>query len=408
MELALSHKGLALPAAPTLQKRIDSIDILRGIVMVIMALDHTRDFFHITANIDDPLNLQTTTPLLFFTRWITHFCAPIFVFLSGVSIYLQSLRKTKKELSLFLLKRGFWLVFAEVVIVAFGLTFNPFYNFILLQVIWAIGLSMIILSLLIRLPMAVLLTIGLVIVVGHNSLDFPEQAAGFKSNLFWDLVHRGGAIFFGKTHIAAILYPFLPWTGLMIVGYCTGRFFTPDYTPAQRQKILATIGFGLLVMFVVVRFINRYGDPFPWSHQRNGLYTFLSFIKVQKYPPSLMYMCMTIGPALLMLAMLENLRNGFTNVMRIYGRTAFFYYLIHFYLIHLLCAIAFFAKGHSMQEALDSVNKLPFLFVLPGEGFSLGVVYLVWAFVVISLYPFCKKYDGYKTLHRDKWWLSYL
>jgi uncharacterized membrane protein len=392
------------------QKRIDSIDVLRGIVMIIMALDHTRDYFHIHGNTDDPLNLATTTPLLYFSRWITHFCAPIFVFLSGTSIYLQSLRKTKKELSTFLIKRGLWLILIEVTIISLAITFNPFYNFVLLQVIWAIGISMVIMSLMVRLPFKFILGIGLLIVLSHNLLDIAEAAPGFKTNFWWDLLHRGRfALYaFAPNHYIAILYPFMPWLGLMMLGYCTGVFFSPAYDPVKRQRLLAFTGIGVLAFFVAVRLINVYGDPVPWTAQQNSFYTFLSFIKVNKYPPSLVYMSITIGIALLALSFLENIRNRFTAAMRMYGRTAFFYYMIHFYLLHLLAMISFFTRGHSMQDAIASAQNLPFIFIIPGEGYGLKIVYLVWAFVVISLYPLCKWYDKYKTSHKEKWWLSYL
>ncbi len=392
------------------QKRIDSIDILRGIVMVIMALDHVRDFFHIQGNTDDPLNLATTTPVLFFTRWITHFCAPVFVFLSGTSIYLQSLRKTKKQLSLFLIKRGLWLVVAEALIVSLGLTFNPFYNFILLQVIWATGISMFLLGLIIHLPYKFILALSLIIVLGHNLLDIPEAAPGFKAGFWWDLFHHGQfAIYpFAPNHVIAIMYPFVPWFGLMLMGYSTGVFFTQQYQPEQRRKILIRLGISTILFFVLVRFINVYGDPFVWAPQKNEFLSFLAFIKAHKYPPSLLYMCMTIGPALLFLALIEKVQNRFTNTMRIYGRTAFFYYLIHFYLIHFICMILFFTRGHSMQDAVNSMKNLPFMFTIPGEGYSLWIVYFIWLAVVISLYPLCKWYDQYKTSHREKWWLSYL
>ena len=394
----------------TSQKRIESVDILRGIVMVIMALDHVRDFFHIHGNTDDPLNLATTTPSLFFTRFITHFCAPVFVFLSGTSIYLQSLRKTKNELSIFLLKRGLWLILAEVTLVTLGITFNPFYNFVVLQVIWAIGISMVIMALLVKTHFKFILALGVVIVLGHNLLDIPEAVPGFKPGFWWDLFHsaRFAVYPFAPNHFIAILYPFVPWTGLMMLGYCTGTWFSPTYTAPQRQRILLVLGTGILLLFVVVRFINIYGDPVPWTIQKNAFYTFLSFIKVNKYPPSLMYMSITIGVALVMLSLLENVRNRFTGIMRIYGRTAFFYYIIHFYLAHLLAAIVFFARGHSMQDAIQSAQNLPFLFIIPNEGFGLAVVYLVWLAVVVALYPVCKWYDRYKSNHKEKWWLSYL
>ncbi|MGZ5221841.1 MAG: DUF1624 domain-containing protein [Chitinophagaceae bacterium] len=398
------------PTLSTGQKRIESIDILRGIAMVIMALDHVRDYFHLTGFTDDPLNLATTTPFLYFTRWITHLCAPIFVFLSGTSIYLQSLRKTKKELSAFLIKRGLWLIFAEFIIIAFAWTFNPFYNFIPLQVIWAIGISMVILGFAIRLPYHFILVMGLVIVFGHNLLDIPEAAPGFKAGFWWDLLHHGhfAAYPYMPGHFAVIVYPFVPWLGVMMLGYCTGIFFSPQFSAEQRRKIIFRLGIALILFFVIVRFINIYGDPVAWTVQKNGLFTFLSFMKVNKYPPSLLYLCITIGPALVLLSFMEKFKNGFTNIMVVFGRTAFFYYIIHIYLIHLLATIVFFAKGHSMQDALNSMQNLPFMFLIPGEGYNLPVVYGIWAFVIILLYPICKWYDKYKTRHKEKWWLSYL
>ncbi|MEO6133749.1 MAG: heparan-alpha-glucosaminide N-acetyltransferase domain-containing protein [Ginsengibacter sp.] len=392
-----------------MKKRIESIDILRGIAMVIMALDHVRDFVHITAGIDDPLNFATTTPFLFFTRWITHFCAPTFIFLSGTSIYLQSLRKTKKELSGFLIKRGLWLIFVEIAIVSFAWMFNPHYEFIPLQVIWAIGICMVFLGLLIRLPYNIILALGLLIVFGHNLLDIPESAPGFTSNFLWDILHHG---FFTPyqllpNHYFIIVYPFLPWLGLMILGYCTGIFFTKKYNEQQRTKIFIKIGLSLIAIFIAVRFINIYGDPHPWAIQKDSLFTFLSFMNVTKYPPSLLYLCILIGPGFLMLAFLEKIKNPFTNILMIYGRVPFFYYILHLYLIHLVAVVLFFMRGHSMNEAVTA-GEFPAYFVIPGEGLGLAAVYAVWAFVVIALYPLCKWYDKYKTNHREKWWLSYL
>jgi uncharacterized membrane protein len=389
------------------KKRIESIDILRGIVMIIMALDHTRDYFLAG---DNPLNLATTTPFLFFTRWITHFCAPIFVFLSGTSIYLQSLRKTKKALQSFLIKRGLWLIFVEVVIISFAWTFNPDYSRIILQVIWAIGISMVLLGLLIRLPFNFILIIGLVIVFGHNLLDIPESATGFKAGFWWNLMHHGFFAFYplNPNHILVIIYPFVPWTGLMMLGYCTGLFFSQKYSDKQRGKILNRFGIGLILLFVVVRFINVYGNPEVRNIQKNALFTMLSFINVQKYPPSLLYMLMTIGPAFLLLSLFERIQNAFTGTMRIYGRVAFFYYVVHLYLIHLVSAVFFFAKGHTFQEATNINTGLPFYFLAANDGYSLYMVYVIWICIVIALYPLCKWYDNYKTNHIEKWWLSYL
>jgi uncharacterized membrane protein len=319
------------------------------------------------------------------------------------------LRKTKKEVSAFVIKRGLWLIFAEVALNSLFWSFNPFYNWVNLQVLWAIGISMVILGLLIRLPYRLILALGLLIVLGHNLLDIPESAPGFQSNFWWDLLHHGGGYAYAKERGLFIFYPFLPWTGLMMLGYCTGIFYSPKYTQEQRRKILSRIGGGAVLLFIALRFLNVYGDPVPWTQQQNGFYTFLSFIKVYKYPPSLLYMCITMGIALMFLSAIENANNRVTGFFRVFGRTAFFYYILHVLLIHTLLAIFFFAGGHHLAEAINAMQQGEgFLFVTHDNGYSLGVVYGVWVFVVLFFYPICKKYDSYKTNHREKWWLSYL
>jgi len=393
-----------------IQQRIQSIDILRGIAMVIMALDHVRDYFHIYAWTDDPLNLETTTPALYFTRYITHFCAPTFVFLSGVSIYLQSLRKTKPELSAFLIKRGLWLIFVELVIVAFAWSFNPAFERFPLGVIWAIGVSMFLLGFIIRLPYKLILGLGLIIVFGHNLLDFPEATTGFQGGFWLDLLHSSKWTSYEimENRNLIIAYPFLPWLGLMMVGYCTGQLFSPQFDAVRRNKLLTQMGICLLVLFLILRGINVYGDPVAWSPQRNGLYTFFSFLNIHKYPPSLLYMCVTIGCALLLLPHLEKFENRFTKIMVVFGRTAFFYYILHLYLIHILATISFYIHGHTLEKIAEGESVFKWKFVVPGEGFGLFGVYLIWIFVIICLYPLCKWYDNYKTKHKEKWWLSYL
>ena len=388
------------------RQRIASIDILRGIVMVIMALDHCRDFFHIAAITDQPTNMETTTPILFFTRWITHFCAPIFVFLSGTAAFLNGQKKTTAQLSGFLLKRGIWLIIVETVIISLALTFNPLYNFIIFQVIWAIGISMVLLALLIFLPFRILFIIGLLIFFSHNLLDYPEATRMGKLNLLWGIVHgRNALISLNATHIIFVFYSFLPWTGLMILGYCCGKLFSAQTDPLFRRKILLRTGFCLVSLFIALRFINAYGDPFPWTVQRNSMISFLSFMNVNKYPPSLVYGCMTIGPALIILALVENIQNRFTRFFIIYGRVPMFYYILHFFFIHFLCVLLFFASGYHLNEAFNPT--VPFGFRPPQFGYSLWVVYLIWMFIVLSLYPLCRKYNRYKTEH-GQWWLSYL
>ncbi|HYE53357.1 MAG TPA: heparan-alpha-glucosaminide N-acetyltransferase domain-containing protein [Chitinophagaceae bacterium] len=388
--------------------RLNSIDLLRGIVMIIMALDHTRDFIHIKAFTEDPLNLQTTTPILFFTRFITHYCAPVFVFLSGTSIFLQSLRKSRKELSAFILKRGLWLILAEVTFITFGITFDIQFSFFFLQVIWAIGISMVILSLLVRLPFNAILLLGIVIVFGHNLLDIWEQ--GKQSFPWWySLLHRQNFIPLGENGppILAILYPFLPWTGIMLLGYCFGKWYSRDVNRKQRDRSLLLLGLAVIAFFVIMRWTEVYGDPIDWSQQKNTLYTFMSFINTQKYPPSLLFACVTLGPALVVLALLGNVRNRITDIITVYGRVPFFYYILHFYLLHIIMAVLYLSRGHSFREGMAGVPGLPFKFAAIGEGYSLGIVYLVWILVVAGLYPLCRWYSEYKRRNKH-WWLSYV
>jgi uncharacterized membrane protein len=401
---------IAPPATALRPTRVESIDVLRGLIMVIMALDHTRDFFHAEAMTDDPLNLVTTTPALFFTRWITHFCAPTFALLSGTSIYLQGLRKSRAELSMFLLKRGLWLIVAEVLLSSPSVSFTLF-NPITLTVFWSLGISMVFMAGLTWLPFRAVLGIGLAIVLGHNLLDFWEQSLGFTSGFWWALVHGGGQRVFEYVpgRFLMVLYPFLPWLGLMMLGYCLGRLFEPTVSRQERRQWLLALGAGAIGLFVGLRWLNVYGDPFPWSIQKDGLTTLFSFLKVHKYPPSLLFTCITVGPGLIALALLEPIQNSVTNSLRTYGRTAFFYYTIHWFVLHCLRMLVFFAAGHTMVEADEALKTIPMRFVLPGAGgYSLWVVYAVWAAVVASLYPLCRWYDAHKTSHKEQWWLSYL
>lgn len=392
--------------------RVGSIDVVRGLAMVIMALDHIRDYFHITANTHDPLDLATTSPGLFLTRWVTHFCAPAFVLLSGTSIFLQGQRKESTALAAFLVKRGLWLVFAEIFIVSLAWTFNPAYEIIPFQVIWAIGMSMIIMGILVffKVPTRVMVAVGLVIVMGHNAFDFVEDDPGFQSTIWWDFLHYG---FFTTHeilpgHNAMLVYAFPVWTGVMMLGYGLGQWFTPGFDEAKRKKNLLTTGLTLLAFFVVLRFTNWYGDPIDWSQQKTAILTFLSFINVDKYPASLLYLSIMLGMALILLALVEKAENGFTRVMTSFGRTAFFYYIIHLYLIHALSTGLYFLNGHTAAEAKQPENHFPFLYLVPGEGLSLGMTYLVWVGVIAILYPLCYFYDRYKTRHKEQWWLSYL
>lgn len=386
--------------------RIYSLDLLRGLVMVVMALDHTRDFIHYDAFVHYPLDLATTSPWLFFTRWVTHFCAPVFVFLAGTSIFLQGMRKTPDEHSAFLVKRGLWLIFIELFVISFAWTFDFTFRVFTLQVIWAIGISMVCMSGLIRLPYLVVVALGFIMVLCHNLLDGLEFT---KYGWFWDVLHNGAFAFhsIGGGHSVMIVYPFLPWLGLMMLGYGLGKVYEASFSAMHRHLFLVGTGSGVILFFVLMRYLNIYGDPVAWSPQHNGLFTLLSFLNTQKYPPSLLFTCMTIGPALIFLSFSENIQNGFSRVLSVYGRVPFLYYVVHFFIIHLIAMIFFLRRGHGFFDAPWDGFGMPFRFLLPGEGLSLISVYAVWLLVVVLLYPLCKWFSDYKAKHKD-WWLSYL
>lgn len=394
---------------PTKQSvhRILSIDILRGAVMLIMALDHVRDYFHLHAFDDDPTNLATTTPALFFTRWITHFCAPVFVFLSGTSAFLASQKKSVAQQSMFLIKRGIWLVFAEISIVTLAWTFNPLFNLLILQVIWAIGWSMIILGLLVRTSRTIIITVGFILFFGHNVLDYATLPTTGAAGVLWNVLFKANFAFyhFNDNHLALNVYAILPWTGVMLLGYGFGKFFRSPVTAAERKNASMTAGVSLTILFLLLRFINSYGDPSPWSVQKDGVYTLLSFLNTTKYPCSLQYLCMTLGPSLIILSLLESVKNKFTNILIIYGRVPFFYYVIHLFLIHAIGVVIFFATGHGSNEIVDT--RTPFLFRPLHYGFDLTVVYAIWIFTIVVLYWPCKWFNNYRSSH-NQWWLSYV
>ncbi len=386
--------------------RIEVLDVLRGLVMVLMALDHTRDFFHSEAFTRDPLDVQTTTGILFFTRWITHFCAPVFVFLAGISIYLQGLRKGRSELSTFLLKRGLWLIVIEIFVIGFAWTFDIQFHAIIFQVIWAIGISMLLMSLIVYLPYNAILILGLTIVAGHNLLDvFNLCTGGFAC----DLLHNGDFATHEimSNHKLVIIYPFVPWLGLMMTGYSFGYFYRPEIQAPLRRKRLLQISLGLLVTFILLRAFNVYGDPQLWSVQDRFGKSLMSFINVDKYPPSLLFVCMTIAPALLFLRYFENKMGSVERIFSVYGRVPFFYYILHFYVLHILCMVLFASRGHDLTGPLNDIFGIPFRYVIAGEGYSLGVVYIIWIGLVLMLYPLCKWYDRLKS-SRKYAWMSYL
>ena len=387
--------------------RIISIDILRGIVMVIMALDHTRDFFHITAMTADPLDPATTTPALFFTRWITHFCAPVFLLLSGISAYLSARNKTPSAAGNFLVRRGFWLILMEVVVITLGLTFNPFYNLIILQVIWAIGWSMVLLGLISRWSFRAVVVIGLIIFFGHNLLDGVELPTTGPGAVVWQalLTSRGMVLPLTQQHFVGIFYTILPWSAIMFLGYGMGAWFLKEYPAAERKRNLLLSGAALIMLFLGLRFLNQYGDPQPFKTYGTGLQNLLSFLNTSKYPPSLQFAGMTLGPALLVLAALEPARGRWVNLFTVYGRVPFFYFVAHFYLLHFLLVIVFFASGYGPGQINDPDSI--FLFRPVKFGFALPVIYFIWLSVVAFLYRPCVWFQNYRLQHQH-WWLRYL
>lgn len=389
------------------KSRIESIDILRGVVMVIMALDHVRDYFHYGSFYNDPTDLATTSPILFFTRFITNFCAPVFVFLSGTSAFLYGTNKTKPQLFKFLFTRGLWLIFLEIVVNNFIWTFDITYSLQIFQVIFAIGFSMICLSFLIYLPKKVILILGIILIAGHNALDsIVMQGQSFQS-IVWYFLHQNNALVKGSDYLVIIQYPLIPWIGIMALGYLFGTFYQKDYDVALRKKWLLRLGLGAIALFFILRGLNIYGDLTPWTVQDTITKTILSFFKVTKYPPSLLFICVTLGPAMLFLYAYENTQNKVTNFFLAFGRVPLFYYFLHMLVIHVFAILSIFIFGGNWQDMIMT-GKNFMNGNLKTYGYSLFIVYLVWISVVLLLFPLCKQYMKYKANNKDKWWLSYL
>ncbi|HVW96383.1 MAG TPA: heparan-alpha-glucosaminide N-acetyltransferase domain-containing protein [Mucilaginibacter sp.] len=392
----------------TLKYRVESIDILRGLIMLVMTLDHCREFIHFQGPKFEPTNMATTTVVLFFTRWFTHYCAPVFVFLSGVSAYLAGIKRSGNELAMFLMKRGLWLIVADAIVISFMFNLDPSFKGIILEVLWAIGGSMIILGLLklLRAPLWLISTVGGIIFFGHNLtnlVQLPQTGAG---SILLRVFLTAPAVFAPTAnHLILEAYAVLPWTGVMLIGYTFGSFYRDAFDALRRRKILLIAGIALTGLFILLRLINAYGDPATWSPQRNGMHTLLSFLNTTKYPPSLMYLCMTLGPALMILSWVEGGQNKFAAACRVYGGVPFFYFVVHLYLVRLIYIILTAVSGINIFSVKSP--EAPFVAQAPGFGYPLWVVYLVWILVIVILYFPCRWYGNYKRTHRQ-WWLSYL
>ena len=387
--------------------RIESIDILRGVVMVIMALDHVRDYFHYGSFFVDPTNLETTTPFIFFTRFITHYCAPVFIFLAGTSAFLYGSKKPKPILFKFLFTRGLWLIFLEIVFNNLIWWFDLSYSFIALQVIWAIGLSMVVLSLLIYIPRKVLLIIGFILIAAHNLLDGIVVKGSSFDAIIWYILHQQQFLALEQNQMIVFAYPVIPWIGLMVLGYCFGALYKRDFDVTIRKKWLLRMGIGAIALFFILRGINIYGDLVPWEIQDTSTKTIISFFNVTKYPPSLVYVLITIGPSLLFLYAIEKIKNKTTDFFLVFGRVPLFYYFLHVLVIHVFAIIGILIFGGNWKDMILTAEAFQNAKLI-NYGYSLFVVYMVWIGIIALLYFPSKKYMIYKANNKDKWWLSYL
>jgi uncharacterized membrane protein len=384
--------------ATALRTRIVSIDLVRGLVMVLMALDHTRDFF--AAGAFNPR--EVTEPALFLTRWITHFCAPTFIFLAGISAYLYAAQgRSTGAVSRFLLTRGAWLVLIEFTIVRLGWTFSLRFNPLVMQVIFAIGVSMMALAALVYLPRWAIAATGIVMIAGHNLLDAIKAEQLGPAAPIWNVLHQPGLLTLSPDLTLFVLYPLVPWIGVMAAGYALGPIFGLDR--ATRRRWLVALGAAVTAGFVLLRASNLYGDGAPWTAHDGVVATVLSFINCEKYPPSLLYLAMTIGPALLLLAAFENARGRLADCIAIFGSVPLFYYVAHLFLLHALAvAFAWATIGHTAWLFGSLAAGKP-----AGYGLGLVGIYAVWLAVVIALFPFCRAFAAIKRRGRA-WWWSYL
>ena len=380
------------------KERLGSIDMLRGLVMVIMALDHVR--WMLGTPLPNGFDFSNADAPLFFTRWISHLCAPAFIFLAGISAFLYGAAgRSKREVSYFLVTRGIWLVFVEVTVVHVGWNLNFGSDYVpFLQVIWAIGCSMIVLGGLIWLPGPAIVGVGLVMMLGHNLLDGIQPTAG-NASAVWLILHMKGDFLFGGT-VIHVFYPLIPWVGVMAVGYAIGPVFA-EARPG-RPRGLFQLGLFLVLAFAVLRWLNVYGDSNAWHVHDAFEATVVDFLDTTKYPPSLHYLLMTLGPAFMLLGAFERTQGKVARWLVVIGRVPFFFYILHIYVIHGVAIVVGVMQGFSVARIAGDFELYP-----PEFGVSLGVVYLFWIGIVLALFPACAWFAGVKARRREPWF-SYL
>jgi uncharacterized membrane protein len=403
-------------AAPR-RDRLASVDALRGFVMIIMALDHVRDFIHRGAMSGSPTDLETTTPFLFMTRWVTHICAPVFMFTAGVGAYLYWQRhpaeaghhRSKGQLSWFLVTRGLWLMLLEVTVMRLAYNFNLAQSYpVLLLVLWGLGFSMVVLAALVWIPIPLLSALSVATIVLHHLADgIDARQLGWAAPLGY-LVHQvGGFPFAGYVFITP--YPLVPWVAVMALGFCFGRVL--ELPVEQRQRIIFRLGIVVTMAFLLVRAFNRYGDGAPWSWGETSVETVLWFLNTTKYPPSLAFLLMTLGPALVLFSYFDRVSFSRSNPLIVFGRVPLFYFVLHFLAAHIAAFVLAVLRYGSpaltfMWQPVPSMGAPPNAFP-PDFGYDLWVAYAVWIAIVVGLYPICKWFAGVKERNRS-WWLSYL
>ena len=381
-------------------KRLESVDVVRGAIMILMALDHTRDFFGMPG--DNPTNLTRASAALFLTRWLTHFCAPVFFLLTGTGAYLSPRKRSIGALSSFLFTRGLWLIVLELTLArCFAYQFNVDYRVTMLLVLWALGWSMIALSALVHLPTTAVAVFGIAMIATHNLLD-PVRLA----NPIFAILHGPAIVLNTPTHLVFASYPLIPWVGVTAAGFALGQIY--EWAPERRRAFLLRTGLLLIAAFIALRAINVYGDPARWKAQPSTLFTVLSFLNTTKYPPSLLFLLMTLGPAFLALRAVDEATARLLRPALALGRVPMFYYVVHFALIHLLAVVVAYVGFHDARSPFESTDLARYPFTPPaGWGFSLPIVYAIWIGVVVSLYPLCRWFADLKQRRRDPW-LSYL
>lgn len=388
-----SVAGVALAAT-----RVEPVDLLRGIVIIVMALDHTREFF--TSLTFQPEDLARSFPALFFTRWITHFCAPAFFLLAGTGAFFYGRKAGLDALSRFLWTRGAWLVILELTVIDFAFTFS--WRFQLGIVIWALGWSMIVLAALVRARPAVIAAFAGALIAFHNLFDSVRPAADSTAAWLVGFLHAPIVRMLPDGRMVAILYPLIPWVGVMAAGFLLGRVY--DIERRSRRKVLLWTGTGLTAAFVLLRATNWYGDPSPWTHQASFAMTVCSFLNCTKYPPSLCFLLMTLGPSLVFLGLVDGKVGRGVRPILVFGRVPLFFFVAHLYLIHLLAigvALAFRQPTAWLLEGAVMIERPA------GYGHDLPFVYAVWAAVIVVLYPACRWYADLKRRSSSRW-LSYL